>query len=180
MVALLACALGSALRAGDGDLASGWGTNGLSGPKEGLRWNAGAGSGARDGVFAAADRDDDRGRPRRPARPLESGPGPTMATSATLTTDLTSPEAVPYFLWDEPLTVAEFRRRLAESSGPERDRLLGKLLREARDPDVWLFVSLEDVRAAWPRVSRHLGRRRRFREFLLDAWARQVSIGGPG
>lgn len=101
-----------------------------------------------------------------------------MATSAPLTTDLSSPEAVPYFLWDEPLTVAELRRRLAESSEPERDRLLGKLLREARDPDVWLFVSLDDVRAAWPRVARHLGRRRRFWEFLLEAWERQELAGG--
>ncbi len=101
-----------------------------------------------------------------------------MATPAPLTTDLTSPEAVPYFLWDEPLTVAEFRRRLAESSMPERDRLLGKLLREARDPDVWLFVSLDEVRAAWPRVVGHLGRRRPFWEFLLDAWQRQELARG--
>lgn len=102
-----------------------------------------------------------------------------MATSAPLSTDLSSPEAVPYFLWDEPMTVAELRRRLAEASPPEQERLLGKLLREARDPDVWLFVSLAEVRAAWPRVSRHLGRRRRFWEFLLDAWARQESASGP-
>lgn len=101
-----------------------------------------------------------------------------MATPAPLTTDLSSPEAVPYFLWDEPLTVAEFRRRLAEASPPERDRLVGKLLREARDPDVWLFVSLDDVRAAWPRVVRHLGRRRRFWEFLLGAWERQELARG--
>jgi hypothetical protein len=53
-----------------------------------------------------------------------------------LTTDLSSDDAIPYFLWDQPITVAELRRRL---SGPpeERYRYLGAILREAREPDVW-------------------------------------------
>jgi hypothetical protein len=33
--------------------------------------------------------------------------------SVALSTDLTDPLAVPYFLWDEPLTIAEFRRQAA-------------------------------------------------------------------
>jgi len=53
--------------------------------------------------------------------------------SVSLSTDLTDPSAVPYFLWDEPLTVAEFRRRLTTSAPAEQIRLLAKLLREARD-----------------------------------------------
>ena len=35
--------------------------------------------------------------------------------------------AVPYFLWDEPMTVTEFRSRLKTALPPERARLLGKL-----------------------------------------------------
>ena len=44
-----------------------------------------------------------------------------------LSTDLTAPHAVPYFLWDEPMTVAEFRQRLETASAAERARLLAKL-----------------------------------------------------
>ena len=92
---------------------------------------------------------------------------------APLTTDLSSDDAIPYFLWDAPLTVRELRDRLANSSRVERDRLLGKILREARDPDVWRFTSPEEVDARWDGIVRHLGRRRPFWEFLLAAWRRQ-------
>lgn len=94
----------------------------------------------------------------------------------SLTTDLDRPDAVPYFLWDEPMTVAELRHKLRTSSPPERSRLLGKVLREARDTDVWRFTSPAEVVAQWPRLSRLLGRRRRFWQFLLDSWRRQGLI----
>ena len=97
--------------------------------------------------------------------------------SVSLSTDLTNPSAIPYFLWDEPLTVAEFRRRLTTSAPAEQIRLLAKLLREARDTDVWKFTSPEDVWRKWPEVSRHLGRRRKFCEFLLDRWQKEGLIG---
>ncbi len=64
-----------------------------------------------------------------------------------LSTDLEMPSAVPYFLWDEPMTVAELKRRLAEASAAERMRLLSKILREARDTDVWKFTTPEEVAA---------------------------------
>jgi hypothetical protein len=95
------------------------------------------------------------------------------ARSAALSTNLDEPEAIPYFLWDEPMTVAELRRRLASASAAEQSRLLGKILREARDPDVWRFVRPQDVLEAWPRLVRHLGRRRQFWEYLLAAWREQ-------
>jgi hypothetical protein len=34
------------------------------------------------------------------------------------------PESIPYFLWDEPMTVAEFRQRLQIASMAERVQLL--------------------------------------------------------
>ena len=67
-----------------------------------------------------------------------------------LSTDLDDPSAVPYFLWDEPMTVAELRARLGTASPPERTRLLGKILREARDTDVWRFTSPAEVSRLWP------------------------------
>jgi len=94
-----------------------------------------------------------------------------------LSTDLTDLSAVPYFLWDEPMTVSEFERRLKTGSPAERTRLLAKLLREARDSDVWVFASPEEVWRRWPEVSPFLGRRRRFWEFLLDRWRKEDLIG---
>jgi len=94
-----------------------------------------------------------------------------------LSMDLDDPQAVPYFLWDEPMSVAELRSRLA--SGPtERLRLLGKVLREARDTDVWRFTTPGEVTTLWPQLQRHLGRRRAFWQFLLERW-RAVARDGP-
>jgi hypothetical protein len=87
-----------------------------------------------------------------------------------LSLDLDDAEAVPYFLWDEPMTVAELRSRLAGATKPERQRLLGRILREARDPDVWRFTTPGEIEASWPELERHLGRRREFWRFLLERW----------
>lgn len=95
---------------------------------------------------------------------------------ATLSTDLDDPDAVPYFLWDEPLTVRELHARLQSASHPERVRLLAKILREARDTEVWKFTTLREVVELWAELSRQLGRRRAFWEFLLSEWQRQGLI----
>lgn len=87
-----------------------------------------------------------------------------------LSVDLDDPEAVPYFLWDEPMSVGELRSRLVSAAEPERLRLLGKILREARDTEVWRFTTPSDVARLWPQLQRHLGRRRAFWEFLLGRW----------
>lgn len=89
---------------------------------------------------------------------------------APLSTRLDRDDAVPYFLWDEPMTVAELRVRLATASREEGTRLLGKILREARDPDVWMFTTPDAVLDRWSDLSRHLGRRRAFWEYLLNRW----------
>jgi hypothetical protein len=88
-----------------------------------------------------------------------------------LSVDLSDPNGRPYFFWDEDVSVAELHTAL-EPGGDEyaRLRLLGKLLREARDVDVWHFVTPSEVAAALPALSRRLGRRRRFWEFLIEGW----------
>jgi hypothetical protein len=96
-----------------------------------------------------------------------------MAGSIPLSTDLDRPDAVPYFAWDEPMTVREIKDRLQTMSLPERHRLLGKILREAKDTDVWKFTSPEEVAANWAALAPHLGRRRPFWEFLLGQWRKQ-------
>jgi hypothetical protein len=94
-----------------------------------------------------------------------------------LSTDLGSPDSIPYFLWDEPMTVAEFRKRLQTASAPERTRLLAKLLREARDTDVWRFTTPHEVLTKWPAIAPKLGRRRAFWEFLLGCWKKEGLLG---
>jgi len=94
-----------------------------------------------------------------------------------MTTDLDDPEAVPYFLWDDPMTVSELRRRLREAPEPERILLLARILREARDTEAWRFTSPSEVVRLWPRLSLHLGRRRAFWEFLLGRWQDQGFVG---
>ncbi len=89
---------------------------------------------------------------------------------AVLSTDLRAPDGRPYFLWSEDLTVADFRRRLRGDDESERLRLLTILLREARDMDVWEFVTPQEVADALPRVASRLGRRRAFWEFLIEGW----------
>lgn len=94
-----------------------------------------------------------------------------------LSSDLDNPLSVPYFLWDEPLTTTEFRQRLRTASRPEQKRLLAKLLREARDTDVWKFISPQEVWQHWAELAPLLGRRRQFWEFLLNAWQKEGLIG---
>ncbi|OLD70792.1 MAG: hypothetical protein AUI45_03575 [Acidobacteria bacterium 13_1_40CM_2_56_11] len=98
-----------------------------------------------------------------------------MKTS--LSADMNDPEAIPYFLWDEPMTVAQFKERLASASIPERMRLIGKLLREARDTDVWRFLTPFEVWRQWDAIAPHLGRRRAFWEFLFHRWHEEGLLG---
>lgn len=76
----------------------------------------------------------------------------------------------PYFFWDEDTSIAELRAALTGGDENERLRVLGKMLREARDTDVWQFVTPREVAAALPALGRQLGRRRAFWEFLIGRW----------
>ena len=100
----------------------------------------------------------------------------TQPAGVPLSTDLDDPEAFPYFLWDEPMTVRELRQRLGSAARGERIRLLARVLREARDTEVWKFTTPGEVSRLWTELSRHLGRRRAFWEFLLGTWQQQGRI----
>ena len=99
-----------------------------------------------------------------------SGMMPSVSPIGTLSLDLDRDEAQPYFIWDQPLTVAELRRWLAHSDPATRALWTARVLREARYTDVWRFVTLEQVLGLWPLVQRHLGRTRKFWEFLIEGW----------
>jgi len=87
-----------------------------------------------------------------------------------LTADLSQLDRRPYFLWDEDMSIDELRQLLNGPPSDTRDRALGKMLREARDTDVWQFVAPADVAEALPRIERRLGRRSAFWHFLINGW----------
>jgi hypothetical protein len=80
---------------------------------------------------------------------------------------LDDPDTRPYFLWWTDATVAAFREKLASSDQEERAYWMGAMLREANSRDVWLFVTPDEIRDAWPSLVRHLGRRREMWGWLL-------------
>jgi hypothetical protein len=100
----------------------------------------------------------------------------TQAAGVPLSSDLGDPEAIPYFLWDDPMPMREVCRRLRTSSHAEKIHLLAKIMREAKDTEVWLFTSPAEVALLWAELSPQLGRRRSFWEFLLATWQRQGRI----
>lgn len=95
-----------------------------------------------------------------------------------MTIDLGQGDLRPYFLWDEDVSVQELKDRLRGPDPGERGRLLAKLLREARDIDVWAFVTPEEVASALPAISHRLGRRRGFWEFLINGWREDGILRG--
>ena len=76
----------------------------------------------------------------------------------------------PYFLRDVDVSETELRELLRQPDADARAQWQGRLLREARFDDVWSYLTLEEVLRDWPRIERHLGRRRGFWEFLLRGW----------
>jgi hypothetical protein len=87
-----------------------------------------------------------------------------------LTTDMTASELRPYFLWDEDVSIAELRQVLGSADSHRRDQLVAKMLREARDLDVWQFVRPVEVARVLDRLKRRLGRRYQFWSFLIEGW----------
>ena len=96
--------------------------------------------------------------------------GDRLPTMRALTTDMEKQELRPYFLWDEDVSIAELHQILAGPDSPRRDQLLAKMLREARDIDVWHFVCPAEVARVLARLRRRLGHRLAFWTFLIEGW----------
>ncbi|GMV15593.1 MAG: hypothetical protein AMXMBFR56_38170 [Polyangiaceae bacterium] len=61
--------------------------------------------------------------------------------------ELLNGDARPYFLWWADCSVVELRAHLGDADLDSRAYWLGALLREANTPDVWLFVTPDEIRA---------------------------------
>lgn len=96
-----------------------------------------------------------------------------------LSRNLDDPEANPYFLWSETMTVAELRAILAGEEGPDEQLVyMARILREARYQDVWKFLTPQQVAANWDGLQRRLGRMRGFWNFLLTGWRQHGLLSG--
>jgi hypothetical protein len=76
----------------------------------------------------------------------------------------------PYFLWDDDLTLEQFRARLRDSDPAVRAYFLGKLMRQAKPDDVFTFVTLRELEEQLDIVEPYLGRTRAFWLWILDRW----------
>lgn len=76
----------------------------------------------------------------------------------------------PAFLWDEPLTRDDLKKRLASENEEESLYYAAKILREARFEEVWSYLSPAFLAAHWEKLHRRLGRRKRFWEFFYTTW----------
>jgi hypothetical protein len=102
-------------------------------------------------------------------------PGPAMRP---LTLDLSDGSKRPYFFWDEDVSIDELKSALRDGPSALRERLMGKMLREARDIDVWRFMTPVEVARALPALGRRLGKRRPFWEFLISGWREDGILRG--
>ena len=86
---------------------------------------------------------------------------------------LTDERGRPYFLWDCDLTLAQFQRGLQDPDPEIRAYLVGKLMRQAKPDDVFLFVTPRTIRELWPRLLRYLGHSRDLWTWLFETWEAQ-------
>jgi hypothetical protein len=84
----------------------------------------------------------------------------------------------PYFLWDCDLTLKQFRAGLQSPDPEVRAYLVGKLMRQAKPDDVFVFVRPLTIRELWPRLKPYLylGRTREFWTWLFETWESQGHV----
>lgn len=94
-----------------------------------------------------------------------------MSTLAPTPPDrLVDSKGRPYFLWDEDVTLEQFRARLRDPDPAVRGYFLGKLMRQAKPDDVFTFVTLRELEDQLAAVEPYLGRTRPFWLWVLDRW----------
>lgn len=85
---------------------------------------------------------------------------------------LVDPQGRPYFLWDMEMTLEDFERIIGDHEAEERPYLIGKLMRQAKPDDALQFVSPQEIADLWESISRYLGNKRPFWDWLLEEWER--------
>ncbi len=76
----------------------------------------------------------------------------------------------PYFLWDQDMTLDQFKAAIRAGDRVIRAWLVGKMMREAKPDDVYTFVTLREIADLWPDLQPHLGRSKPFWTWILGEW----------
>ena len=76
----------------------------------------------------------------------------------------------PYFLWDLDMTLERFLELLEDPDPEVRGYTMGKLMRQAKPDDVFLFLTLGQIRDSWVHLEKHLGKKAEFWQWLLAQW----------
>lgn len=80
--------------------------------------------------------------------------------------------SAPWFTWDRPVEVDVLRQRLHHPDPAVRAQWQGLVMREARVPEVFDWIRLDEIVRDFEHIERHLGRRRAFWRWLFDGWRR--------
>lgn len=80
--------------------------------------------------------------------------------------------SAPWFTWDAPIEADTLRQRLHHPEPAVRAQWQGLVMREARVPEVFDWIRLDEIVRDFEHIERHLGRRRAFWRWLLDGWRR--------
>ena len=79
-------------------------------------------------------------------------------------------ETVPYICWDRGWSVGEIARRLSNSEGEKRHRLMAWLMRELKTGEVWYFLRPDEVYRDFQSIQRWLGSARELWVYLFRTW----------
>lgn len=75
-------------------------------------------------------------------------------------------------MWDFGYTIRHIRQLLASTGERRRLSIMAKILRSARDEDVWKFISVQDFLREREMLMRCLGGQRDFWEFMYRRWGK--------
>ena len=86
-------------------------------------------------------------------------------------TDLSfKPDEIPYFSYDRDLTTASILKRLQEPGSSKWIETAAWIMREATFPDVWFFLTPEDVGRHLNALAPRLGKKQDFWRYIIGAW----------
>jgi len=80
------------------------------------------------------------------------------------------PDEIPYFSYDRELTTASIRNHLQHVGSPKWIETASWIMREAAFPDVWSFLTPEEVGRYLETLAPRLGRKQEFWRYIIGAW----------
>jgi hypothetical protein len=87
-----------------------------------------------------------------------------------------SDDSIPTFCWDRQWNSGEIRRRLRETEGFEKLRLIAWIMREGTFNEIWNFLKPSEVSPILKDILPLLGKKRDYWSYTFDVWRRLGKI----